>query len=207
MGTISLRKYADCMEEIKKRSEVIRGFLNGKCHTVYLQTTVECICLQVRKILELIALASLVANKEEYEKVRRGFAADWHAKRIMSTLEKINPHFYPVPTKQVLDVSGVKVVKTELITSDFLTKDDFQEVYDMCSNLLHAENPFSIQNKADDVLKRLPSWLEKIRVLLNHHQIQLADEDQQLWVLMQSKTDGNVQVTQFQRIEIGETDL
>ncbi len=31
-------KYADCMEEIKKRAEVVNGFLIGKCHAMYVQT-------------------------------------------------------------------------------------------------------------------------------------------------------------------------
>ena len=54
-------KYADCMEEIKKRTEVVNGFFTGKCHAMYVQTTAESVSLQIRKILELIALASLAA--------------------------------------------------------------------------------------------------------------------------------------------------
>ena len=76
MDTEYLVKYRDCMEEIKKRTEVVDGFLRGNYHALYLQTTVESICLQVRKILELIALASLVANKGVYEKSRQNFAKD-----------------------------------------------------------------------------------------------------------------------------------
>ena len=44
-------KYADCMEEIKKRAEVVNGFLIGKCHAMYVQTTAESVSLQIRKIL------------------------------------------------------------------------------------------------------------------------------------------------------------
>ena len=42
-----------------------------------------------------IALASLVANREEYAKQRANFSTDWNAKRIVDTLERINPKFYP----------------------------------------------------------------------------------------------------------------
>ena len=38
-------KYADCMEEIKQRTLVVNGFLTGKCHAMYVQTTAESICL------------------------------------------------------------------------------------------------------------------------------------------------------------------
>ncbi len=35
--------------------------------------------------------------------------------------------------------------------------------------------------------------------LLNHHIIQLIDDDQQLWVLMQAKGDGKVYGYEFER--------
>ena len=54
-----LEKYANCMEEIKRRREVIEGFLEHQFHSKFLITTVESIALQLRNILELIALASL----------------------------------------------------------------------------------------------------------------------------------------------------
>ena len=197
----TLEKYANCMEEIKKRTEVIRAFLNGECNALYKQTTAESICLQVRKILELIALASLVANKDEYAKSRANFAKDWHAKRILNSIEEINPNFYPCPTKQILDSSSEKVIKVEKIISGFLTRKDFESIYDRCGGLLHAQNPFSQSKNIDSFLKVVPTWMDKILALLNHHHAQLVKEDLQLWVLMQSKTDGKVQVSLFQRQE------
>ena len=80
--------YADCMEELKKRVSVVNGFLTGKCSAMYVQTTSESVCLQIRKILELIALGSLCVNRTEYEKYRRNFHLDWHGRRILETLEK-----------------------------------------------------------------------------------------------------------------------
>ena len=115
-------QYADCMEEIKKRKAVVDGFLTGKCHAMYLQTTAESIGLQIRKILELIALASLVANRSEYQKFRTNFHRDWNGKRILETLEKANPNFYPRPTKQVVNRITGKVESLEEIKSGYLTK-------------------------------------------------------------------------------------
>ena len=37
--TETLAKYANCMDEIKKRTEVIKGFLTRTCHAMYVQTT------------------------------------------------------------------------------------------------------------------------------------------------------------------------
>ncbi|GEA02979.1 hypothetical protein KUL17_18760 [Alteromonas sp. KUL17] len=195
-----INKYAECMEEIKKRTEVIRAFLDGRCNALYKQTTAESICLQVRKILELIALASLVANKEEYAKVRANFSKDWHAKRILKSVEEINPKFYPSPSTQIIDKVTGKVLEVKAIKSGFLTRKDFENIYDRCGGLLHAQNPFAATKDIDNFLKIVPSWLEKIKTLLNHHQAQLVQDDLQFWVVMQSKTEGRVQVTLFQRV-------
>ncbi len=195
-----INKYAECMEEIKKRTEVIRAFLDGRCNALYKQTSAESICLQVRKILELIALASLVANKEEYAKNRANFSKDWHAKKILQSIEEINPKFYPSPSTQILDEVTGKLLEAKPIKSGFLTRKDFENIYDRCGGLLHAQNPFSASKDIDNFLKMVPAWLEKIKVLLNHHHAQLVQEDLQFWVVMQSKTDGKVQVSLFQKV-------
>ena len=199
-------KYEDCMEEIKRRTEVIKGFLTGKCHAMYVQTTAESVSLQIRKILELIALASLVANRSEYAKLRKNFQKDWNAKRILETLKKANPSFYPTPNKQVVDGESGKVLALEEIKSGFLTKHDYIALYDTCSRILHAENPFSKIQNPKAFLNSVPAWMEKIMRLLNHHTIQLIDDDKQLWVLMKSKTDGKAYVWEFERIPEGEVE-
>lgn len=202
LPTNTLDKYLSCMEEIKKRIEVVHGFLQRKAHALYLHTTVESICLQVRKVLELIALASLVANESAYAKHRKNFQRDWHAKRILATLEKANPHFYPQPTKQRFDPETGKVTETLPVTSGYLTRKELEDLYDQCSALLHASNPFSRkQQNVQSFLDHAPEWIAKIQALLNHHQIQLIDEKVQLWVLMHAKEDGKVHVYEFHRVD------
>ena len=188
------------MEEIKKRIEVIRAFIDGRSNTLYKQTNAESICLQVRKILELIALSSLVANKDAYAKNRKKFAKDWHAKRILSEIESINPKFYPVPSRQILDGKSGKVIKTEKINSGYLTRHEFEKIYDKCGGLLHATNPFSQQKDIDEFLQTVPVWMSKVMTLLNHHEIQLTQDDLQFWVVMQANTNGNAHVTLFKRM-------
>ena len=189
------------MEEIKKRTEVIHAFLNGKCNALYIRTTAESICLQVRKILELIAHASLVANKDKYAKNRANFAKDWNAKKILQSIEEINPNFYPSPSKQILDNLTGKVLSIEKIKSGFLTRPYFENIYDRCGGLLHARNPFSASKDFDNFMSIAPSWMEKIKILLSHRQMQLVQEDLQFWVVMQSNTDGRTQVTLFQQVK------
>ena len=184
-----IERYCSCMVEIKLRTEVITGFLLGTVSAKYLPPNVESVCLQFRKILELIALGSLIAHKEDYSRQRANFAQDWHAAKILKAIEKINPAFYPVPTKQVLDASG-KVIRVEDVRGPYLTRGDFVNLYETCSNLLHASNPFGKPKDYEGFWKAAPNWLAKMMTLLNHHQIQLPQDDLQLWLLMESKDDG-----------------
>jgi len=55
-------KYCSLLMEVKRRTEVAYAFISQQTHAIYLPTTIESACLQVRKILELIAFGSLVVN-------------------------------------------------------------------------------------------------------------------------------------------------
>ena len=80
-NNIELKLYHDCLFEIKKRIDVIAEYLNGE-RKEYQIVRVEIICLQFRKILEKIALMSLVANKEAYAENNEKFAKHYHSLKI-----------------------------------------------------------------------------------------------------------------------------
>ena len=88
-------------------------------------------------------MAFSAANRSEYAKLRKNLKKDWNAKRILETLEKANPQFYPTPNRQLVDGETGKVVSLENVKSGFLTKHDYMALFDTCSGILHAENPFS----------------------------------------------------------------
>lgn len=188
-------KYCAGMEEIKRRVDVISGLLGRTYTTGYTATDIESVYLQFRKVLELIALSSMLLNKEEYSKQHSKFASHWHANRILSDLEKINPDFYPIPSRQVIEQQTGKVLKVEPITEGHLTKDDFANLYEMCGGILHASNPFKPPQDLARYQGEADLWLRKIMTLLGHHQAQLLDKDYQLWVIMQ--TQGTNQVSAF----------
>ena len=136
-------KYLGCMREIKHRTNVIQGFLRMEWHAGYLASTAECIALQFRKTLELIALASLMAHRDDYARQRANFSRDWNAKRIVDTLESISPRFYPEPTKPVRSAAEDPVDYDLEPISEYLTRDEYILLFDKCSDLLHAANPHS----------------------------------------------------------------
>jgi len=159
------------MWEIEKRIEVLKALCDGKADVVYLKAKIETEALQLRKILELIAYSSLIAHKEQYKEVRADIAKDWHANRIISKIEAINPNFYPIATQ------GYFKGKWHDLSSGYLTKKQFSDAYDSCGDMLHAHNPFSKINKSTIAFNRkVPDYIERIEKLIEEHRIILPDD-------------------------------
>lgn len=192
--------YCDLMEEVKRRTTVIYGFLNGPYTTPYPATNIESMVLQVRKILELIALGSLVAHRDEYCRQYAKFADHWHAARILRDVEKINPGFYPKPIKEV--PANRPGIMNDLVdvTEGFLTKEQFVEAYDRCGEILHAKNPFLGQQDYASFDRLVSLWMEKIKCLLNCHKIQPIDADYFLLVHMKEDRDDRVHAYTFAKM-------
>lgn len=165
------KKYLSLMWEIDKRIEVLKALCDGEANVLYLKTKIETEALQLRKILELIAYASLIAHKEQYKEVRADIAKDYHANRIISKIETINPNFYPIPTK------GYFRGKWHDLSTGYLTKRQFRNAYDSCGDMLHAHNPFSKINKSATAFdNKIPDYIERIEKLLEEHRVILPSE-------------------------------
>lgn len=169
-------KYCDLMEEIKLRMNVIDFFLSGKGHALYEPSTLESATLQLRKILELIAFGSLVANKDAYSPVYASFSKTWNAGDLLKGLEQVNPHFYPVPVIQIPSKqAGVFMEHKKREPVDYLTKINFQEVYGRCGVMAHAANPYGKGINYGYYKAKLGEWRSQIINLLNNHEIHLLN--------------------------------
>lgn len=94
------RKYIAQMDEIKRRVESIEKIVEVSAGQLFLPVVTESIYLQFRKILELIAMSSLVANREAMEEMGRSLGklgSRWNGHEILRLVEAINPDFYPAP--------------------------------------------------------------------------------------------------------------
>jgi hypothetical protein len=198
-----IQAYIHCMEEIKRRISVVGRVLSGETNTGYVITNAELLAVQLRKVAELIALSTICSHREEYERIRDDFERDWKARLILRDVERINPNFYPKPTRQVKDPETGEIVRAENVKDGYLTREELVDMVDECSALLHATNPYQ-DNTADpkEFIGRCKKWRDEILTLLNHHQVQLVDSNSQWWVLMQGKSDGRVHVAEMQ--EVGE---
>jgi hypothetical protein len=70
----ALGLYLQQMDEIRRRGEIVQAILTGTSMTHYRATDLEFLTLQIRIILEKIALGSLILNKEQYSRMYDKFA-------------------------------------------------------------------------------------------------------------------------------------
>ncbi|HXM22642.1 MAG TPA: hypothetical protein VN948_15400 [Terriglobales bacterium] len=176
-GDPDIKKYCELMEEIKLRINVVEFFISGKGHALYEPPTLESTTLQLRKILELIAFGSLVANRDAYSEVYAKVSKSWNAGDLLRELEEINPDFYPVPVIQVSSKPpGLFMEHRKREPVDYLTKNDFREVYGRCGVMAHAANPYGKGIDYGYFKRQLPVWRKQIVNLLNGHEIHLLND-------------------------------
>ena len=190
MSESDVIKYCELMEQVKGRIRFIDFFLSRA--PIHRLPAVESIGLQVRKILELVAFGSLVANRDAYSMVYGGFAKDWNAGELLKKLERVNPDFYPIPIRELPpDREGTKS-KWVPRDPDYLSKEDFIEVYGRCGVLMHAANPFGSGIDYTYYQQKVPIWRSQIMNLLNSHVIRLVNEPG-LWLIhMKEERDDKV---------------
>ena len=198
-----LQRYCECMDLLKLRIDIVAQIASGRKTTGFLVPDQELCCLQLRKSLELIAFAGISANLHKYAELRPEFSRDWNGKRILSTIEKINPEFYPIPIKTFQDDKGQ--LRFEDIKDGFLRKEDFSELYDWCGQLLHSFNPFGKNMQWKDVRQRLIIEQTRIVMLLNQHRCVLSDSDEEIWVNMNDQGhNGKATAYIFKKISYGQ---
>ena len=195
-----IKAYRAVVEEIKLRMEVVYALHAKRISVMYRATHVESMVLQVRMITELVALASLAANKSIFEENKKKFAKHWHPKEILKDVESLNPNFYPRPIVEVpLRNSRAKNELVDMETG-FMTRDELIEVHGKCGNLLHAQNPFGKDIDYGYYEKNVPRWMEQIRKLLNCHQIKLLNGNRFYLVHMKEERDDYVHMYTFEGI-------
>ena len=190
--------YADIMAEVKARHTALFQLLE-RANLVGLPSYVlaETAYLQLRMICELIALGCLVAHGDMEATKRGKLKTAWNADLIVSALGKLHPDFYPKPSHQI--VLGPGRFEIRDVTEPYLTKKELQQLYAQTGHVLHRGSVRDLRNRSVPTSNSVRDWSEKIRILLTHHQIVLADSDLEIWCLMNGKEDGKVHTTVMRR--------
>jgi hypothetical protein len=158
--------------------EILQAFIRKEITSLYLQATIESEALQLRKLLELISYSSLIAHKQAYKAVRSDIAKDWHADRILSKIEEVNPLAYPIPT------DGVENGTWNVIRGGYLTRKQFSTLYKRCNAVLHSKNPFAQESASALAFHRkVPEYTSRIEKLLTEHRVRLPGSQDQIHVI------------------------
>jgi hypothetical protein len=179
--------YRALMEDIKRRLGCLRWLASGDLSLGDERLNWELSALQLRMVLESIAFASLSAHRDSYSRVHAKFATHWKAARLMRELAAIHPEFYPQPLR--LDRLKEGGIRHFARLDGFLTQDEFVELYDVCSQLIHMHNPFG-ELKPIYIRLTLGEWISRIQALLKTHFIQMHGIDQ-LWVVQMEGGENN----------------
>ena len=197
------REYVAQMEEIKRRTASIQKLSKIAAGHLPVPVVTECVHLQFRKILELIAMSSLVANRqamEEMNRSRKKLGNQWNGDTILKLVERVNPDFYPVPILEI--PSRQPAAKAELVekTAGFLSRGKFSQLYNLCASLMHADNPLGSKTDYQALWKECPAWESRILELLTCHKIRLVGLDGFYLVHMHEERDGQVHIYEFGRL-------
>ena len=193
--------YIAVMEEIKRRTDVVFALHAQRVRVMYRATQIESMVLQVRMITELVALASLAAHKSIFEENKKKFEKHWHPKEILKDVESLNPNFYPLPiVEEPPKDARVKKNLVEMKTG-FMKRDELIKVHRECGKRLHAQNPFGKDVDYDYYEKMIPKWMERIKNLLNCHQIKLLNADRFYLVHMKEDRDDKVHMYTFEQVK------
>ena len=202
--------YREMMSEIWRRTEFIRAFEAAPQLGIYNVTRIECICLQIRLILENIALACLVANGEHLESLPRKIEKARHAEVILKRLDDVVPDCYPQPlvlvSREPDDATAAHGVPPDQYlgewvdrpSDEWLNRAEFKEVYGRLGNVLHARNPLGTPQNLSFYEQTVPVWTGKIIGLMTHHKIAIRSEDR--LYIAQIRPSGEISITPFERL-------
>lgn len=199
-----VEKYAQQMNMVKLRINAIDAILSKKYTTPYAATNIELCCLQLRKCIELVIMASLVANSTEYQAAYARLGRDWKANCISKDLSRINSEFYPHPIK-IIKKEGKPDKFVDLDPSEYITCEQMMEYYEKIGAIMHSENPFGAQIDYSYYEKLVTDCRAAVIKLLKCHLAHLCDGKSVLYITMKADVDEKVHVCYFQKISEEDT--
>ena len=158
----------------------------------------ESCALQIRMIIETIALLSLLVHKDinpsEINKLKKEF----HAGDIIKTLSKINENFFPIPINQHTDTKNENTtIKHTFDVDGAISQKELIKAYGRCGDILHMGGFERIEDKTvfNIDVKFIQDTINGIVNLLNHHRILLKKENKYIRCILASRQNGtNVSV-------------
>jgi hypothetical protein len=193
--------YANLMDEVKVRIDSIDRALRGQ--TGFAGPLVREYCyLQLRLLCELIGLACLVAHGDKPATQSGQLGKEWSADAIIKALEKLRPHFYPIPVIQTTTpIPGTENKHHHLqeIDPQPFPKEALLGLYGDTHRYLHRGNVTKLLNSDTPIepfsnFQDVNSWAQKINDQLQNHLIFINEKEVIACVLRNRDDNMRVQV-------------
>jgi hypothetical protein len=207
---MDVRKYEYVMHTIKGRKEHIEWIANSAGSMGRVSWfMVESICLQLRMMIEDIAIACVIANASEMPELAHSLRGEYRPSLILKGLEKINPECYPTPVvKDETEGRDAGLMEIRLRPGcDWLTRHEAVQEYGRLSNVIHRNLKAYDGGPVDylELYRRCIRVENRISNLLSHHRIVVLEENMMYMVLMSSMGvddngvpfEGRIQVAPF----------
>lgn len=184
--------YANCMDKVRQRINAVRWLVaTARSFQSEHFLITEGVFVQFRKTLELIAFASLSAHRKQYSEAYANYQLHWRAKDMLKVVGALNPDFYPIPLLPPVK-TGENTWHFPGYVQNALSQEEFEQLYDVCGEILHMRNPFSTRDPVTNIGYSVDEWVARVERLLAWHSVQLLDG--QRWVC-QIPNEGLVHVT------------
>ena len=192
---LDIKQYCDLMEQTKEDLSSARELMESTA--VGIESRVQAVALKTRMILENIAYAALVSNKDSAGKNEEELKKLWNPRKIFRDIEKIHPNFFPQP----VEVDAKKQNPDRPFrpkTKNVLTRERLLGIYRELNPLAHSRNPMDEPVDYGYYIKAIPEWLELIANTLEVHQVMLFHHPDRFYVVkLRGDKDGTVQCTPF----------
>ena len=190
---LDVKEYCELMERTK--ADLTGAVEIMESTSIGIETRIKSTAVQTRKILENIAYAALVSNKDASSKPLDEQKDLRSPRDIFKDIEKVHPNFFPTPVK-IRDPSKGKpfVIKTKRV----LNREKLLQIYRELNPLAHSTNPLDEPVDLEYYGKKIPVWLEEIVNTLDTHQVMLLHHPDHFYIVkMKGDRDGSVQCTPF----------
>jgi hypothetical protein len=183
-------------------SLIYLSYYNDSGHLFDLESAI----LQLRKALECIVFSNIAPNVEQYKKFREEaskgcFENDYHGKRILLALGKINPDFYPIPYETPkLQADGSYHLEQRV---NKFPQASFEKLYDRLGKFLHADNPWGNDKGYQNIAKDIPNEILAIQDMMTRYISVVRGSDLNGAWLVERK-EGSNQVILFKAAADGE---
>ncbi|MEL0636789.1 hypothetical protein V6259_08445 [Marinomonas sp. TI.3.20] len=168
----------------------------------YIETDIDTVYLQLRKVIELVMFACIVANKSAGLTLNKTLRKGYEIQKIKSELQRFNLKFFPTPkAEDGQDSDGLRKVKDlPYEERPFMTAEEIFKAYGMAGNYLHSQRDYQYGGEEAKlkILQRGVNAINQLVALLNHHWTDITN-DSFFAVVMSGEQDGKVHVSYLER--------